>query len=204
MQSSHSLSTPSSPAFPSIRVFSKESELPWCPFNTAFLGSQAGACSCPPAEGPAPDVRLGQSERPSLEQRKVHRGAEPEEQAALFGRPRLPSGLQGAVLGAGCGAGLWGVCLPSRGGGGGRSGQCPGPWAQPAARPLGWGSHSVRRVSPGGTGLCNPKDCAFVCWLLLPSLIGYCWNLRLGAKRRSGRLKTVSRKKWGNPEWFRT
>ena len=35
--------------FPSIKVFSKESELPWCPFNTAFLGSphKPGACSCP-------------------------------------------------------------------------------------------------------------------------------------------------------------
>ena len=89
--------------FPSIKVFSKESELPWCPFNTAFLGSphKPGACSCPPAEGSAPNVRPGQPECLSLEQRKLDCGAEPEEQAALLWKPRLPSRLQGAVLWAG-------------------------------------------------------------------------------------------------------
>ena len=149
-------------------------------------------------------MRPGQPERLSLEQRKVYCGAEPEEQAALLWKPRLPSRLQGAVLWAGCGAGGAG-CVPSFWG-----------WCEIRAVPGTLGSACspssragasvpaavlcVRRCASLGDRTLPPKGCTLVSPPALPSLIGYCWNLRLGAKRRAGRLKPFSREKQGNAE----
>ena len=154
-------------------------------------------------------MRPGQQERQSLKQRKFHHGAEPEGRAALLRRPRLPSGLEESVLGAGCAAGLQGVCLPLRRAWEMRaSAQDPGLSLQSVLRGGGlrpYSSAGHPGVSPGGTGLCpRPQGCTFVPWPLLPSLIGYCWNLHLGGKRRPRRLNPFSRKKWGNAERFPT